>query len=205
MSRASSTKHRPAARPLPAKLEAVLARLSEKAGPLTKTQAVKLPYLVDVVAQHALGRPIARGRYETWELGVVAREVYAFMTYSDGDDLLAVENHEFSEGGRQLSVRDRQPTPLTADELEVVDLVAEEFGRLDAGRLGLLTKSLNTHQKPGDWGSNHAPELGEDAYARLASGWLRFFEALPALDLDDPSLLKPVDDPRKHVKRMLRA
>lgn len=192
-------------RPLPSKLEAVLARLSEKAGPLTKTQAVKLPYLVDVVAQHALGRPIAQGRYETWELGVVTREVYAFMTYSEGDDWLAVENHDYSEGGRQLRLKQGRMSPLSPDELVVVDLVADEFGRLDASRLGLLTKSLNTHLRPEVWGSNHTPELGEDAYARLAAGWLRFFEALPSLDIDDPSLLKPVGAAREHVKQMLRA
>jgi uncharacterized phage-associated protein len=190
---------------LPAALEAVLARLSEKAGPLTKTQAVKLPYLVDVVAQHALGGPIARGRYETWELGVVTREVYVFMTHSDGDDWLAVEEHDYSEGGRLLRVKRETETPLSEQERVVVDLVAEEFGRLDAGRLGLLTKSLNTHLSPKVWGSNHRPELGEDAYARLATGWLRFFEALPSLDLDDPAMLKPVGDPRAHVKQMLRA
>ena len=192
-------------RPLPSKLEAVLARLSEKAGPLTKTQAVKLPYLVDVVAQHALGRPIAQGRYETWELGVVTREVYAFMTYSEGDDWLAVENHDYSEGGRQLRLKQGRMSPLSPDELVVVDLVADEFSRLDASRLGLLTKSLNTHLRPEVWGSNHTPELGEDAYARLAAGWLRFFEALPSLDIDDPSLLKPVGAAREHVKQMLRA
>ena len=192
-------------RSLPSKLEAVLARLSERAGPLTKTQAVKLPYLVDVVAQRALGRPIARGRYETWELGVVTREVYAFMTYSEGDDWLAVVNHDYSEGGRQLRLKQARTSPLSPEELVVVDLVADEFGGVDASRLGLLTKSLNTHLRPEVWGSNHTPELGEDAYARLATGWLRFFEALPSLDIDDPSLLKPVGEPREHVKKMLRA
>ena len=192
-------------RSLPSELGAVLARLSEKAGPLTKTQAVKLPYLVDVVAQRALGRPIAQGRYETWELGVVTREVYAFMTYSEGDDWLAVENHDYSEGGRQLRLKQARTSPLSPEELVVVDLVADEFGGVDASRLGLLTKSLNTHLRPEVWGSNHTPELGEDAYARLATGWLRFFEALPSLDIDDPSLLKPVGEPHKHVKKMLRA
>ncbi len=42
------------------KLKAVLARLCEKRGSLFKTQAVKLPYLVDVVATHVLGESITQ-------------------------------------------------------------------------------------------------------------------------------------------------
>ena len=61
------------------RMTAVLARLCEQLGPLFKTQAVKLPYLVDVVAKSVLGHTIANGTYQAWEHGVVAREVYRFM------------------------------------------------------------------------------------------------------------------------------
>ena len=43
---------------LPDKLKAVLARLCEQLGPITRTKAVKLPYLVDVVANQVLGHAI---------------------------------------------------------------------------------------------------------------------------------------------------
>lgn len=188
------------------KLEAVLARLCEQLGPLTKTRAVKLPYLVDVVAQHVLGRPVANGLYQTWDHGVVTREIYAFMTHTEGDEQLAVEDHEFSEGGRQVRLREAaHSTPLSEEEAEIVDFVAEKYGRLDAGRLGLLTKALNTDLDPSVWGSNHRPSTDEDAYARLAEGWVEFFERLPSLDLSDESQLEPVGDPRAHLRDLLRA
>lgn len=189
------------------KLEAVLGRLCEQLGPLTKTRAVKLPYLVDVVAQHVLGRPIAQGRYQTWDHGVVTREIYAFMTHTDGNDRLAVEDHDYSEGGRQVTLRTEPPRESTLDESErrVVDFVAQEYGKLDAGRLGLLTKSLNTHLGPDVWGSNHEPATGEDAYARLSESWYEFFERLPSLDLSDESQLETIDDPREHLRTILDA
>ncbi len=57
------------------KTEAVLARLCERLGFLNKTQAVKLPYLVDVMAKHLLGRRLAETRFEAWDQGVVAPEI----------------------------------------------------------------------------------------------------------------------------------
>lgn len=189
------------------KLEAVLARLCERLGPVTKTRAVKLPYLVDVVAEHALGRPIANGRYQTWDHGVVTREIYAFMTHTNGDDQLLVEDHDFSESGRQVRLKpsaDTEPI-LTEDEIRIIDFVADQFGRLDAGRLGLLTKALNTHLAADVWGSNHRPATDEDAYARLNEGWVSLFERLPGLDFTDETQLRQVGDPRAHLKEMLRA
>jgi uncharacterized phage-associated protein len=189
------------------KLEAVLGRLCERLGPLTKTRAVKLPYLVDVVARHVLGRAIARGGYQTWDHGVVTREIYIFMTHTDGNDRLRVEDHDFSEGGRQVRLR-RRPSGLPTldeDERQIVDFVADEYGELDAGRLGLLTKAMNSHLEADAWGSNHQPSTGEDAYARLSESWSEFFDRLPSLDLGDESQLETIDDPRRHLKARLDA
>jgi uncharacterized phage-associated protein len=189
------------------KLEAVLSRLCERLGPLTKTRAVKLPYLVDVVARHVLGHAIARGRYQTWDHGVVTREIYAFMTHTDGNDQLTVEDHDFSESGRQVRLRSKPSSGLILDEEErqVVDFVADEYGELDAGRLGLLTKAMNSHLEADVWGSNQQPATGEDAYARLTESWYEFFERLPSLDLGDPSQLETIDDPRRHLRALLDA
>ena len=53
------------------KLILVLERICERLGSVNKTQAVKLPYLVDTVAARVLGRPITSAAYETWRHGVV--------------------------------------------------------------------------------------------------------------------------------------
>ncbi len=188
------------------KLEAVLARLCESLGPITKTRAVKLPYLVDVVAQHVLGREIAGGTYQTWDYGVVTREVFAFIQHSGGDECLAVEEHRYSEGGLQIRRKAEPQGELTDQEKEVVDYVAAAYGGLDAGRLGALTKSLNPHLRPDDWGSNQTPELGEDAYARLSDGWQAFFAQLANVDLSDRSQWgEPIGDPREYLRKALGA
>jgi hypothetical protein len=121
---------------LPPRLEAVLARLCKRLGPMTKTKAVKLPYLVDVVARHA---------------------------------------H-----------------------------VAEHYGEMDAGKLGTLTKALNTELEASAWGSNHDAGVGEDAYARLADGWQALYEKLPHLDLTDESQWgEPIEDVDEYLKAAL--
>ncbi|HYU33237.1 MAG TPA: hypothetical protein VEW48_13840 [Thermoanaerobaculia bacterium] len=66
------------------RLRAVLARLCDRLGPMYKTQAVKLPYLVDVIAKNTLGHVIAGGTYQAWEHGVVTREVYRFVEHEAG-------------------------------------------------------------------------------------------------------------------------
>ena len=187
------------------KLQAVLEHLCHRLGPLMKTRAVKLPYLVDVVASQALGRRIAGGTYQTWEHGVVTREVFAFMTHTSGNPKLRVEDHDFSEGGKQVRIEGEPTQLLDEDELAIVDEVADEYGRMDAARLGMLTKALNTHLPQEVWGSNHAPSLDDDAYSRLADGWRAFFERLPALDFTDASKIQPVGDPREHLRSALGA
>ncbi len=189
------------------KLEAVLARLCAQLGPLYKTHAVKLPYLVDVVAQHALGRGVTNGTHETWELGVVTREAYRFISHSEGcGPVFRIEPHGFSEGGKKISLVSEPPEArLTPEELEVVDFVAESYGRMPAEQLGQLTKRLNTELPTERWGSNSRALVDEEAYLRLDQGWQDLAEALTHTNLDDRSRWsEPVeDDPLVHLRRAL--
>jgi uncharacterized phage-associated protein len=190
------------------KLEAVLAELCRRLGrPLFKTQAVKLPYLVDVVATHVLGKPITEGTHETWEHGVVTREVYRFITYPPDDTApFKIQPHEFSESGAQISLRSSEAPMLTKSEREVVDYVADTYGDLPTERLGLITKALNSELAPEDWGSksNRRALVNEEAYARLAPGWLKLYERLPELDLMDRSLWgEAIEDPAQHLREAL--
>lgn len=174
---------------LPTKLEAVLARLCEKAGPLTKTKAVKLPYLVDVVASHVLGRRITEGTHQTWDYGVVTREIFRFITYHPkASNCFKVESHAYSEGGQQIQVVAPSTTrTLDARELAIVDLVAEAFSGLGASELGILTKSMNVEFDKAAWGENHEALVDEDAYARLSQSWQNLFQQAPSLDFSDSS------------------
>ena len=189
------------------KLEAVLARLCEKRGSLFKTQAVKLPYLVDVVATHVLGQPITEGSHETWNLGVVTKEVYRFMSHSSSPKPFKIEKHEYSEGALKIKLTGTPPDILTEEEIAIVDFVADRYGNLPSEQLWILTKALNTEFAPEEWGENGRASVDENAYARLSEGWQDFYRCLPTLDLDDRSQWSgPIEDnPLEHLRKALDA
>ena len=191
------------------KLEAVLVRLCERLGPLFKTHAVKLPYLVDVVSQHELGRRITEGTHQTWEHGVVTREVFGFITHGPLPGTpFRIESHPFSESGKRISLEeDVREEVLDSKELAIVDFVADEYGRLPAEQLGRVTKRLNSELALEQWGSNVPARVDEEAWLRLDPHWQDLCETLASVNLDDRSLWSgPVqDDPLGHLRRALNA
>jgi uncharacterized phage-associated protein len=120
------------------RLEAVLARLCQKLGSLYKTQAVKLPYLVDVISAAELGHRITEATLEAWKQGVVAREAWVGVTYPPKGCLLRVERPEYDEGWT-ITLQGTPPERLSEEEIRVVDRVAGEYGRMSAQDLGTLT------------------------------------------------------------------
>ncbi len=188
------------------KLEAVLARLCEKLGQMTTTRAVKLPYLVDVLAAHDLGAPITGGTHETWDHGVVTCEVWSYIQQGGNiNDPFVIKSHDFSEGGKQISLGgEPDEGDLTAEEIRVVDRVAESYGRLDATTLGKLTKTLNTQFDARAWGQNRRAAVDEDAYARLSDSYQAFSRRLQDLDFaNEQDWSEPVDDPHEYLRREL--
>ena len=187
------------------KLRAVMARLCEQLGPLIKTKAVKLPYLVDVVANHVLGRRITEGTHETWEHGVVTREAYRAITHGDLSPDFVVAAHNYSESGQLVGAGAATWDDLDEAELRIVDEVARAFGQLDADSMGRLTKALNTGLGADPWGgSNRRAAEGEDAFARLSIGWQAFARKLADLDLTDrASWGDSIEDPSEYIERAL--
>jgi uncharacterized phage-associated protein len=184
------------------KLETVLARLCERLGSLYKTQAVKLPYLVDVIATHELGRRITDATFEAWKQGVVAREAWVGVTYPPAGCLFEVEQPEFDEGWT-IKLAGKPLTSLSPDELKIVDFVADRYGAMTVQDLGALTKALNPEIPRERWGSNTQPAVNEDAYARLSESWQTLWRALPLLDLTDPeSWSEPIEDPDEHFRAL---
>lgn len=186
------------------KLEAVLAALCAELGPMFKTQVVKLPYLVDVVANRVLGRPITRSTHQTWEHGVVTREAYRFFSHEDVGPLFTETKHEYSESGARFGLADGASVPdLSPEEQAVIEFVAKEFGDLPPSRLGDLTKLMNTELGADDWGSNTEARTDREAYLRLQDRWQELGERLPVLDLEDRELWgKRMDkSPMTHLRR----
>ena len=190
------------------KLAAVLARLCQRLGPLFSTQAVKLPYLVDVVASQVLGQPIANGTYQTWEHGVVTREVFRFIRHgAQGGGVFRVEPHRYSESGKRISLAADVDfsSALSSEELAVVDFVADEYGHIAPEQLGHLTKRLNTEMPPQSWGTNKIATVGRDAFLRLGPEWQSLCQRISEANLDDRSRWsEPInDDPLAAFRRAL--
>jgi len=168
---------------LPPKLEAVLVRLCKKApAPLNITKAVKLPYLVDVLACQVLGREITEGHHETWEHGVVTSEAWHYLRSCPTASSLSVHPVPFSEEIRvEASEASSADDFLTDDERRIVDFAAEEYSLLQAGELGLMTKRMN----PGvsAWGRNHRASVGPDAFERMSPDYLEMAEMVDGVSL----------------------
>ena len=150
---------------LPPKLEAVMVRLC-KSVPLNKTQAVKLPYLVDVVAHRVLGRPISEGSHQAWDHGVVTSEAWHFLrACSREPQQFDVQPVPSSEEERISVSNDARDDALSEDEKRVVDYVIQEFSMLRAGELGPMTKLMNPEIST--WGINRPADIGPDAFERM--------------------------------------
>jgi uncharacterized phage-associated protein len=184
------------------KLEAVLGRLLAQCDSLALTQAVKLPYLVDVVAYRVLGRSIVGATYEAWDYGVVTKEAYRLLKY-ELPTYLSKSDHPYSESGIVFELSGNAPDCLSKEEIEVVDAVAEIYGCWSALNLGALTKRMNPQISK--WGSNERADIGADAYSHLSDNWGRLaLFGCTDKDFEDRSKWGPeIGDPAEYVRRAL--
>lgn len=169
--------------PIPPKLQAVLTRLIGQApAPLTITQAVKLPYLVDVLAHQVLGRSITEGRHETWSHGVVTSEAWHHLHSLPPGAAFRVTPVPYSEEIRVEAADEAAEAMLSADEQRIVDFVADEYAFVPATELGALTKRMNPSIR--GWGMNHPADTGGDAYERMTPEYIEMSEAVSGITLD---------------------
>ena len=159
-------------------LEATLARLCQRLGGMSMTKAVTLPYLIDVIAKKELGRQIANATYQCWRNGVVSVEVYKDIEHAPS---FRVTEERYTERSRRVELVFTSQR-LTSGETDVVDYVADMFGRINQEEIGLLTKRMNTHIPADKWGSNAQAELGDDAYYRLSEQWQGTCKRLAEID-----------------------
>lgn len=181
--------------PIGDKLEAVLGRLCQRIGKLSMTQAVKLPYIVDVIAANEVGQPIANATYQCWDYGVVASEVFSGLKKCSS---FSIEEIAYSEGSKWVKYIGPDPD-LTPEELKIVDRVAMDYGRLNQGSLGLLTKRMNTHIPK--WGCNLLADTSAEAYEKLRSSpWQNACKSVSEIDLEN----LPTDNEVKTVGDFLK-
>lgn len=188
---------------------AVLAELARQLDGLYRTQAVKLPYLVDLVSVRVLGRPMTEAKYQAWKQGVVAPEIWKTLKHHGGGPLFEPSDDNDPHPLYRLrpDKAEELEVSLTEEEREIVAYVAEEFGRIPQAELGQLTKNLNPEISKwgGLWRFSPRVEPSEASYARLSEGWQDFLERLPTMDLDDRSKWEgPVEgDPEEYIRQRL--
>jgi hypothetical protein len=189
------------------KLEAVLCRLCDRLGVLTMTNASKLPYLVDVVANHVLGRPITGVTHQTWKMGVVTADAWTYFSRGGAynDPFIIKDSNQFYYG-KKIYLDGEPDSELSPEEAVVTDFVADTWGHYAANDLGRLTKALNTQMGPEVWGDNQPATTGEDAFARLSVGWQAFHQRLQSLDFHNQSHWgEPIGDALEYLERELGA
>lgn len=168
---------------MPPKLEAVLWRLCARApNPLSMTQAVKMPYLVDVLAKRVLGHVVTEGHHEAWEHGVVTSEAWRFFHASPPGSVFRVTPVPYSEEIRVEAVEEPSDVELSPEEQRIVDFVAEEYSFVRPTELGEMTKRMNPALR--SWGGNRAADVGGDAYERMTPEYLEMSESVARVTLD---------------------
>jgi len=167
---------------LPVKLEAVLVRLCRgRLEPLHITQAVKLPYLADVLAQRVLGRPITEGSHETWQYGVVTAE--AWHHFLDPAAPFAVTAVPFPEGRRVTVDEEADDSALDADEKRIVDYVLDEYGACTASELGFMTKFMNPRVRSRGT-SRRSADVHDEAYLRMTPEYQEMAQTIESLNFE---------------------
>ena len=127
-------------------LETIIIGLLRKAGGhgLSKTQLIKLVFLLDIEAVRRNGSCISGCRYHTDQFGVVDYNIWdAAMALADEEHIkFSADHNEFgSPIYRIFLVEDIFESPLP-DVQAAVDIVWEKYGELNAAKLGGITKEF---------------------------------------------------------------
>src|SRR6185295_1021644 len=166
---------------LPPKLLAVFIRLGRSVN-LNVTQAVKLPYLVDVVATHFLGAPITEGTHQGWDKGVVTSQVWHYLTKCEEPSVFHLEPVPWSEERRVVIHAETDGVELTPEQEQVIDIVVKLYSGMSASELGRLTKFMNPEISA--WGSNREASLKSDAYDRMSEEYQAMAKMASLVTLD---------------------
>ena len=127
------------------KLGQTLIYLSKKAGLFTKTKALKLLYFLDEVSIKKYGVPFIGLKYEVWQFGPVAQDV--FIDLSDSPimlkDYIKISKEFVQELNCEVtyidSVQEFSDDEFTDNDMEVLDYVIDNFGHRSAFELSELT------------------------------------------------------------------
>lgn len=131
------------------KLGNTIIYLTEKIPGITKTQCLKLLYLLDEVSIKKFGIPFLGLKYEIWQFGPVSQEV--FVELSDSPEVLSdyisteTDSNSFSSPSiRVKAKREFCDDEFTDNDISILDYVMKSYGNLNAGELIDVTHQPNS-------------------------------------------------------------
>lgn len=120
--------------------------LSGKIGKITKTQALKLIYILDELSIKKSGIPFFNLKYKVWKFSPVSEEL--FIDLSSEITMLKKYVEKSNEGGASFlkPIIDFNDDEFSDNDMELLDFVIEKFGDKSAKDL-----VVHTHRENSPW------------------------------------------------------
>jgi len=117
--------------------------LAERLNPLYHTKLIKLLYLIDETAVKDDGIPVTWLDYKVWQFGPVAPETF-FMKDSDHLFTNYISTKKSDKNTIIVPIGHYNKNLFSEYELEIIDNVISDFGKLSSEELVLLTHEQNS-------------------------------------------------------------
>lgn len=141
------------------KLGNAIIYLSKKIPSLSKTQCLKLLYYLDELSIKKYGIPFIGLKYEIWQFGPVAQDVFVELTEFPEmlSEYITIRSEVLPYGNVKVEVlakKDFNDDEFSDNDLFIIDYVINKYGKMNATELSELT-----HQ-PGSLWHQIAEEKG---------------------------------------------
>ena len=125
--------------------EVILWFIDRQGGTVDKIKLIKLIFFADLKHLQQYGRPIVGGTYCAMDFGPVCSELYDDIKRSQRDEALP---YRTKEGGHSLNAVSLPVGDLLSEsDLEILESVNSEFGKMDTFRLSDITHQLKLWKK----------------------------------------------------------
>ncbi|WP_430813993.1 Panacea domain-containing protein [Carboxylicivirga sp. RSCT41] len=124
----------------------LLVKITSDLGVVYHTKLLKLLFIIDETSIEKYGYPISWLDYKVWQLGPVPPVIYQDIRF-DGHEYLEYINPVKDElGTRIVAVKEFDDIDFSEAELNLIDAVLKEFGRMSSDDLVQIT-----HEEGGLW------------------------------------------------------
>jgi uncharacterized phage-associated protein len=131
------------------KIGNTLIYLTKKVSGLTKTQALKFLYLLDEFSIKKFGIPFIGLKYEVWQFGPVAQDIFVELTEEQPKmlkDFISVEIERYNHYQFLYikALKEFNDDEFTDNDITILDLVVSKYKKFSATELSELTHEKNS-------------------------------------------------------------